>query len=696
MSRSPIGWLGDSAGLHSIVGGSEPADELAEPILQDVPEGRPRNANGSSPDLQEFLRQSEGVEHQEGGAGSAIRFSALRSVQPVLLEWDMTVTAGRTSILSRSTGRAKPGEVCCILGPSGAGKSTLLNVLAGRQLKKKGFYIGGDLRVNGRVLEPWRLRPRVAYVMQKDEFFPTETPKEALAFSARLRLPAMRLRELEQEGRLGGHLTDLLVALGLEECCDRPIGGSSTQGISNGERKRVSIGVELITQPSIVFLDEPTTGLDSFAAWQVMRSVKALADGGCTVVCTVHQPSSEIFALIDRIICLCHQSTIFQGRASELSHWLEAGGYSCPPEHNPADFVMFIMETEPKGRLLQLSHAGRVSRPNSFRPSADAVQGRLNAAKLRKSFCLQLRCLVQREWRNLWRDSSSLQMRFVLTAALALLFSLVFIGIGEHTVLEDLRRITGASQFTRHTLEKGRFWRKVLHLGARALKPEVLSLWQQLQTELEYHYKAVVQVAFVAMFSSSQPTILSFPLERPVFLREYSANMYGTVAYFVAKLLVEVPLSAAQALLALAISHRLMRLQGSFLLMWLTVCLLCTCSVAFSLLIGCLVKFPRETGAIGPLVFTPQLLMSGTFIPVKAIPGVLRWMQYICFLQYAVKLLALVEFSQTDPTLRRLIFRTMEVNPELIMMYLALLLLMAVCFSWAAIVILTRKANSIY
>eukprot|EP00971_Amphidinium_carterae_P231955 4603303-Amphidinium_carterae.1 len=124
------------------------------------------------------------------------------------------------------------------------------------------------------------------------------------------------------------------------------------------------VAEELITQPSIVFLDEPTTGLDSFAAWQVMRSVKALADGGCTVVCTVHQPSSEIFALIDRIICLCHQSTIFQGdlqalvrgppkivqfhhiirpgRASELSHWLEAGGYSCPPEHNPADFVMCL------------------------------------------------------------------------------------------------------------------------------------------------------------------------------------------------------------------------------------------------------------------------------------------------------------------------------------------------------------------
>lgn len=118
-----------------------------------------------------------------------------------------------------------------------------------------------------------------------------------------------------------------------------------------------------------------------------------------------------------------------------------------------------------------------------------------------------------------------------------------------------------------------------------------------------------------------------------MFLREYSSNMYGTLAYFCSKMMVEVPLGAVQALLALSISHRCMRFQGEFLEMWATVCLLNACAVAFSLLIGCLVRFPRESGAIGPLVFVPQLLMSGTFIPVQAIPQFLRWMQYISFLQ---------------------------------------------------------------
>merc|ERR1712187_684757 len=172
--------------------------------------------------------------------------------------------------------------------------------------------------------------------------------------------------------------------------------------------------------------------------------------------------------------------------------------------------------------------------------------------------------------------------------------------------------------------------------------------------------------------------------------------MYGTVAYFLSKLLVEVPLGAAQSFLALLISHRLMCFQGDFIEMWLTVCLLNATAVTFSLLVGAVVRFPRESGAIGPLVFAPQLLMSGIFIPVQAIPPYLRWMQYFCFLQYAVKMLAIVEFRRAKPMLRRLIFRTMEVDPELTNVYVGILLLMCLFFSVVAIRLLNKKAHSIY
>mmetsp|Transcript_62819 Transcript_62819/g.141918 ORF Transcript_62819/g.141918 Transcript_62819/m.141918 type:complete len:690 (+) Transcript_62819:58-2127(+) len=658
---------------------------------------------GGESQLQQFLRQIStkrvGTSSSSGtapAANSKRSFTTLLSASPASLEWDMSVVAGTKTILSRSVGRAKPGELCCILGPSGAGKSTLLNVLAGRQLNNRVFRIDGDLRVNGRSVEPWVLRPRVAYVMQKDEFFATETPREALFFSARLRMPAHHLSRLEEKGQIHCHIAELLKSLGLSDCCDRPIGGASLNGISNGERKRVSIGVELITRPSIVFLDEPTTGLDSFSAWQVMRFLKELADNGCTVICTMHQPSSEIFTLVDRVICLCHQHAIYQGKATELPRWLERSGYPCPVEYNPADYVMFLMETLPRDVIESLGDQGGMSRDSSFRPSVDghhSAKG-LNPSKLRKSFFLQVRCLTQREWRNLRRDSSSMKLRFVLTILLSLLFSVVFMDVGEHPVLPELQRRIGPWNhpiFSRH-----RGLRCLRRTCIRLFVPNANLLRQQLQMELEYHYKAVVQVGFVAMFSACQPTILSFPLERPVFLREFSANMYGTVAYFISKLLVEVPLGAVQALLALGISHPLMRFQGDFLEMWAAVCLLNACSVCFSLLIGTVVRFPRESGAIGPLVFVPQLLMSGTFIPVQAIPPFMRWMQYFSFLQYGVKILASVEFRRTAPMLRRIIFRTMEVDPELTHVYICLLFLMCLVFSCVAVRILTQKAHSVY
>lgn len=638
--------------------------------------------------LQDFLRQ---ISQKPATSRS---FSTLISAPPARLEWDFSVMANRKHILSRMTGRARPGEVCCILGGSGAGKSTLLNVLAGRQLTNRVFRIDGELRVNGRSVEPWRLRPRVAYVMQKDEFFATETPREAILFSARLRLSANHLAELEDKG-IHSYISQLLESLGLSGCCDRRIGGASLNGISNGERKRVSIGVELITRPSIVFLDEPTTGLDSFSAWQVMRIVKDLALSRCTVICTIHQPSSEIFAMVDRVICLCHQRAIFQGPAVDLAKWLEESGRQVPRDYNPADYVMFLMETLPRRDVELLCDKSKMSRDSSFRPSAEGATApqRLEPSKMRKGFGLQVWCLTQREWRNLRRDSASLKLRFVLTAFLSILFSLVFANVGEHPVLRTLRRKSGG--LLQVALAHPRLQR-VRRVCMRAFCPDVPLLQQQLQREVEYHYKAVVQVGFTAMFSASQPTILSFPLERSVFLREYSSNMYGTLAYFLSKMFVEVPLGAVQALLALGISHRCMRFQGDFLEMWATVCLLNACAVSFSLLIGCIVRFPRESGAIGPLVFVPQLLMSGTFIPVQAIPHFLRWMQYISFLQYAVKLLAIVEFRRTDPMLRRLIFRTMEVDPELTEVYIGTLILMCVVFALVAIKLLSGKAHSVY
>ncbi|CAE6945254.1 Abcg1 [Symbiodinium sp. CCMP2456] len=183
-----------------------------------------------------------------GGSPMELRWEALsmRSWQVVRKHQEAV------QILTNVSGCARSGKLTCILGPSGAGKSTLLNVLAGRQSGGQRHRIGitGKVWVSGQRVDPRAVRSRIAYVMQKDEMFATSTPQEALSFSASLRLSGPR----EDRKEL---ISELLGSLGLLGCANTYIGNAVINGLSGGQRKRTAIGVELITRPDIVCLDEP-------------------------------------------------------------------------------------------------------------------------------------------------------------------------------------------------------------------------------------------------------------------------------------------------------------------------------------------------------------------------------------------------------------------------------------------------------
>ena len=178
------------------------------------------------------------------------------------------------------------------MGASGCGKTSLMNVLSGRAVSMGGHVVQANLTVNGKKVTPEELGPKVAYVMQDDALTATATPREAFDFSARLRLPPSVTAEERKT-----MVDEMIKTLRLEKCADTMIGNELIKGISGGEKKRVSIGVELITQPSILFLDEPTSGLDSYAAYSVINNLKDLARLGCTVISTIHQ------VLQQRVLC---------------------------------------------------------------------------------------------------------------------------------------------------------------------------------------------------------------------------------------------------------------------------------------------------------------------------------------------------------------------------------------------------------
>jgi ABC-type multidrug transport system ATPase subunit len=199
-------------------------------------------------------------------------------------------------LLNHVNGIAQPGRMLALMGASGAGKTTLLDVLAG--LKNTGV-VEGKILINGQPTTPELIATMTGYVEQFDTLFPFETVRETLDFAARLRLPHSISYEIKTK-----IVDEIIDILDLGSMSNFIIGNAKIQGLSPAQRKRVSIGVELVANPSILFLDEPTTGLDSKSAQTVIKVVKRIARSGRAVICTIHQPNSELFFMFDRLLLL--------------------------------------------------------------------------------------------------------------------------------------------------------------------------------------------------------------------------------------------------------------------------------------------------------------------------------------------------------------------------------------------------------
>lgn len=147
-------------------------------------------------------------------------------------------------------------------------------------------------------------------MQQDDILFQTMSVRECLEFAARLKLPGTDEEKIQR-------VDELIITLKLKKCENTRIGGPLVKGVSGGERKRTSIGVELITDPSLIFLDEPTTGLDSFTATSVMETLGDLARyGNRTVISTIHQPNSDIFEMFDMLLLLARGKIIYLNKAN--------------------------------------------------------------------------------------------------------------------------------------------------------------------------------------------------------------------------------------------------------------------------------------------------------------------------------------------------------------------------------------------
>nr|CAD1842982.1 unnamed protein product [Ananas comosus var. bracteatus] len=422
------------------------------------------------------------------------------------------VTENRLLLLKSVSGAFRPGVLTALMGVSGAGKTTLMDVLAGR---KTGGYIEGNITISGYPKKQETFARISGYCEQNDIHSPNVTVYESLVYSAWLRLPSdvdskTRKMFIEEVMELV-ELTTLRGAL---------VGLPGVNGLSTEQRKRLTIAVELVANPSIIFMDEPTSGLDARAAAIVMRTVRNTVDTGRTVVCTIHQPSIDIFEAFDELFLMKRGGEeIYVGPLGRNSCYLieyferVPGVQKIKDGYNPATWMLEVT-TIAQEEVLGVNFAELYKNSDLYRRNK-ALIAELSKpppgskdlyfpTQYSQSFLTQCIACFWKQYNSYWRNPSYNAIRFVFTIFIALIFGTIFWRLGSKTRTQ-----------------------------------------QELFNAMGSMYAAVMFMG-VQNAQTVQPVV---DVERSVFYRERAAGMYSALPYAYAQVAIEIPYTLAQSVL---------------------------------------------------------------------------------------------------------------------------------------------------
>uniref|UniRef100_A0A8B9JR51 Broad substrate specificity ATP-binding cassette transporter ABCG2 n=1 Tax=Astyanax mexicanus TaxID=7994 RepID=A0A8B9JR51_ASTMX len=518
-------------------------------------------------------------------------------------------------ILQDLNGIMKPG-LNAILGPTGGGKSSFLDVLAAR---KDPSGLSGEVLIDG-APQPPNFKCLSGYVVQDDVVMGTLTVRENLRFSAALRLSSS-VRQKEKEARVN----DLITELGLSKVADARVGTELIRGISGGERKRTNIGMELIIDPSVLFLDEPTTGLDASTANSVLHLLKRMANNGRTIIMSIHQPRYSIYRLFDSLTLLVSGRLVYHGPAQNALDYFSNIGYACEAHNNPADFFLDVIngdsiavtmaklqnaegisiEFEESGDRRQSIEARLVEEYKNSSYAQDTntelariIQGKEYSIRPKSrvitynsGFCHQFNWVLKRTFRNLMLNPQTSVAQLGVTVFLALIVGAIFYKVKDN------------------------------------------------QSGIQNRFGALFFITTNQCFSTLSAAEL-FITERKLFIHEYTSGYYRVSVYFLTKILSDIiTLRTIPAILFTCVSYFMIGFKptaAAFFIFMFTVTLVSYTATAMTMAISADQSVVAVANIFMTISFVFMMIFSGLLVNLESVMAWLNWLKYFSIPRYAL------------------------------------------------------------
>lgn len=526
-------------------------------------------------------------------------------------------------ILKGISGAFKAGTSTAILGPSGSGKTTLLNFLAAR-MRTKGMYLSGDLLINGHKVNSIKtIKHRFSYVMQDDILYENLTVKEQLLSTARLAGTSNPVKSVE----------DTIGWLGLQKCQDNLVGGVLSRGISGGEKKRASIAIEMLTNPSVVFLDEPTTGLDSKSALDVASMIQMFSENGRTVITTIHQPSSEIMLKFDNVLCMCKGEIVYFGPPNEIRSHFTNLGFAPPSNTNPADHLMGILN-EDDIRIKAFLKGQEISDEQvieQFDKRLDLFSTAYTGEQKKSEPC------SKEDFDFLKKNTNS--VCFAVPWFIVIKRFLMFM------VRDPLGIAVSIFQFFVMTA-----FIIVLFQDTNDLNENTLGYIQDTNGLL---FNLIIVIAFSSLTASLEGLT---PLI-PNFLRDYDKRLYSPTLFYVVSSFTKQPIfillgigmmTALSFILGLEMGESYVKLPQ----FWAALALTQTAAGGFGDILAVTLQNRQLANQLFPVTIVPLMLTGGAFAKVKDMLENMQAVSFISFIKYGFQSLCLIYYD--DDLVQRL------------------------------------------